>query len=67
MSLLENQEVAEARWSQIQTAENIWLLLGMLVGQSHLFIFLERQTIYEESSFSFLKSASHLSPAKIQF
>lgn len=67
MSWLENQEVAEAKWSQIQTAENIWLLLGMLVGQSGLFIFLERQTLYEEPSFSFPKSASQLSPTKIQF
>lgn len=45
MSLLKNQEVAEAKLSQVQTAENIWLLLGTLVGRSSVFIFLERQTL----------------------
>lgn len=53
MSLLKNQEVVESRLSQVQTAENIWLLLGMWVGQSSLFIFIERDTL------------SHPSPTKI--
>lgn len=65
MSLFKNQQVAEAMWIQIGTTENIWLLLGILVGQSSLLIFLGRQTLYVGPSFSFPKSASHLPPVKI--
>lgn len=62
-----SQGEAEAKCSQIQTAKNIWSLLKMLAGQSSLFVFLERQTLYEEPSFSLPKQAFHLSPTKIQF